>query len=272
ATKRNPFMVLGYGKIGGIELGYGSDLDIVFVYEGLDSSAQAVSPKGKTLDNAIYFVRMGQKIISLMTTLMPSGVLYEVDTRLRPNGASGMMVVDFEGYKSYIVNKAWTWEHQAFVRVRPVVGDAQSVAAFEHFKTEFLCQKRSIADLRTEVVDMRLRMQKELDKSNNELFDLKQGRGGIVDIEFMVQFLVLAYAHQYPKLSVFSDNLRILETIAEAQLLTQQEVDGLIEAYQVYRSKYHRVALQKEKALVASSCYQPQREVVKSIWNKLMLS
>lgn len=272
ATKRNPFMVLGYGKMGGIELGYGSDLDIVFVYEGLDSSAQAVSPKGKTLDNAIYFVRMGQKIISLMTTLMPSGVLYEVDTRLRPNGASGMMVVDFEGYKNYIVNKAWTWEHQAFVRVRPVVGDAQSVAAFEHFKTEFLCQKRSLDDLRTEVVDMRLRMQNELDKSNNELFDLKQGRGGIVDIEFMVQFLVLAYAHQYPKLSVFSDNLRILEAIAEAQLLTQQEVDGLIEAYQVYRSKYHRVALQKEKALVASSCYQPQREVVKSIWNKLMLN
>ncbi|WP_019556856.1 bifunctional [glutamate--ammonia ligase]-adenylyl-L-tyrosine phosphorylase/[glutamate--ammonia-ligase] adenylyltransferase [Thiomicrorhabdus arctica] len=271
ANKRNPFMVLGYGKVGGIELGYGSDLDIVFVYEGLNSSDQAVSLKGKSLDNAIYFVRMGQKIISLMTTLMPSGVLYEVDTRLRPNGVSGMMVVDFEGYKNYLENKAWTWESQAFVRVRAVVGDAESVAAFEVFKTQFLCKERSIESLRTEVVDMRLRMQNELDKSNDELFDLKQGRGGIVDIEFMVQFLVLAYAHQYPNLSVFSDNLRILEAIAEAKLLSLQEVDGLLEAYKVYRSKYHRVALQKEKYLVASTCYQVQREVVQSVWNKLML-
>ncbi len=271
ANKRNPFMVLGYGKIGGIELGYGSDLDIVFVYEGLDSSEQAVAPNGKSLDNAIYFVRMGQKIISLMTTLMPSGVLYEVDTRLRPNGASGMMVVDFEGYKNYLENKAWTWEHQAFVRVRPVVGDAESVAAFEDFKTQFLCKERTIESLRTEVVDMRLRMQNELDKSNDELFDLKQGRGGIVDIEFMVQFLVLAYAHQFPKLSGFSDNLRILEAISEAKLLSQKEVDGLLEAYKVYRSKYHRVALQKQKPLVANSCYQAQREVVESIWNRLML-
>jgi glutamate-ammonia-ligase adenylyltransferase len=270
-NKRNPFMVLGYGKVGGIELGYGSDLDIVFVYEGLNSSDQAVSPKGKSLDNAIYFIRMGQKIISLMTTLMPSGVLYEVDTRLRPNGVSGMMVVDFEGYKNYLENKAWTWEYQAFVRVRPVVGDAESVAAFEEFKTQFLCKERSIESLRTEVVDMRLRMQNELDKSNDELFDLKQGRGGIVDIEFMVQFLVLAYAHQYPKLSTFSDNLRILEAISEAKLLSQKEVDGLLEAYKVYRSKYHRVALQKQKPLVASSCYQAQREVVESIWNRLML-
>ncbi len=271
ATKRNPFMVLGYGKVGGIELGYGSDLDIVFVYEGLNSSDQAVSPKGKSLDNAIYFVRMGQKIISLMTTLMPSGVLYEVDTRLRPNGVSGMMVVDFEGYKNYLENKAWTWEYQAFVRVRPVVGDAESVAAFEKFKTQFLCKERSIESLRTEVVNMRLRMQNELDKSNDVLFDLKQGRGGIVDIEFMVQFLVLAYAHQHPKLSAFSDNLRILEAIAEAELLSQKEVNGLLEAYKVYRSKYHRVALQKQKPLVGSSCYQAQRDVVQSIWDKLML-
>ncbi len=272
ANKRNPFMVLGYGKVGGIELGYGSDLDIVFVYEGLNSSDQAVGSNGKSLDNAIYFVRMGQKIISLMTTLMPSGTLYEVDTRLRPNGASGMMVVDFEGYKSYLENKAWVWEYQAFVRVRPVVGDAQSVAAFTEFKTRFLCKARSIESLRTEVVDMRLRMQKELDKTNDELFDLKQGRGGIVDIEFMVQFLVLAYANQYPKLCAFSDNLRVLEAIAEAELLTPQEVDGLLEAYKVYRSKYHRVALQNEKPLVSSGCYQAQREVVQSTWNKLMLS
>lgn len=294
-SQRNPFMVLGYGKVGGIEFGYSSDLDIVFVYEGLSSSDQAVSPevknltettgdmaeqgresqsgkRGKVLDNAIYFVRMGQKIISLVTTLMPTGILYEVDTRLRPNGVSGLIVVDFEGYKNYLENKAWTWEHQAFVRTRPIVGDAESRAAFNTFKSEFLCQERPIEPLRTEVVEMRQRMQDELDKSSETLFDLKQGRGGIVDIEFIAQFLVLAYAHHYPALCVYSDNLRILEAIAVAGLLTQTETDNLLQAYQTYRSKYHRLALQNENPLVESSCYQPQRQAVQSIWHKLMLS
>jgi len=270
-AKRNPFMVLGYGKLGGIELGYGSDLDVVFVYEGVKSSAQAVSASGKALDNSIYFIRMGQKIISLMTTVMPAGVLYEVDTRLRPNGASGMMVVDFEGYQNYLQNKAWVWEHQAFVRVRAVVGDQQCIESFNHFKSEFLQQKRDVADIKKEVVDMRHKMQKELDKSSEVLFDLKQARGGIVDIEFMIQFLVLSYAHDYPSLCVYSDNLRILEAVEEAGLLSQKEVDDLLDAYKTYRSKYHRVALQNEKPLVSSDCYLEQREAVQAVWQKLML-
>lgn len=271
ANLRNPFMVLGYGKLGGIELGYGSDLDVVFVYQGLDSSGQAVGPTGKTVDNSIYFVRMGQKVISLMTTLMPSGVLYEVDTRLRPNGASGMMVVDFEGYKSYLNNKAWIWEYQAFVRVRPVVGDSQSMADFDGFKSSFLQKSRDVEELRQAVVDMRQKMQDELDKSDAERFDLKQGRGGVIDIEFLVQFLVLAYAHQYPRLSGYSDNLRLLGVIAEEGLLSQQEVGALIDAYQTYRSKYHRMSLQNEQKTVEGSCYQSQRASVKAVWDRIML-
>ena len=270
-TKRNPFMVLGYGKLGGIELGYGSDLDVVFAYEGVNSSDKAVSQSGKTTDNSIYFIRMGQKVISLMTTLMPSGVLYEVDTRLRPNGASGMMVVDFEAYKSYIENKAWVWEHQALVRVRSVVGDTQSVTHFNQFKSGFLQQQRQAGELKREVVNMRQKMEDELDKSNGELFDLKQGEGGIVDIEFMMQYLVLCYAHQYPELSEYSDNLRILECVESCELLSRGEVAALLDAYKTYRSKYHRVALQNEKPLVSNDCYLPQREAVKAIWSKLML-
>ncbi len=267
---RNPFMVLGYGKLGGIELGYGSDLDVVFVYEGVKSSDQAVSPSGKSLDNSMYFIRMGQKVISLMTTMMPAGILYEVDTRLRPNGASGMMVVDLDGYQNYLKNKAWVWEHQAFVRVRAVTGDAQSIAHFNRFKVEFLQQKREVKIIQQEVVEMRQKMMDELDKSSDTVFDLKQGRGGIVDIEFMMQFLVLSYAPQYPALCQFSDNLRILETVATAQLLTQQETDDLLDAYKTYRSKYHRVALQNEKPLVSNDCYLPQREAVQRVWKKLM--
>ena len=271
ANKRNPFMVLGYGKLGGVELGYGSDLDVVFVYQGLKSSEQAVSSTGKILDNSMYFVRMGQKIISLMTTMMPAGILYEVDTRLRPNGASGMMVVDFEGYQSYLQNKAWVWEHQAFVRVRAVTGDAQSVEAFNQFKASFLQQERDIAEIRKEVVDMRQKMMNELDKSCDTVFDLKQGQGGIVDIEFMMQFLVLSYAYSYPKLCEYSDNLRILEVASSVGLLSPAESESLLDAYKTYRSKYHRVALQNEKPLVSHDCYLPQRKAVQTVWQKLML-
>ena len=267
---RNPFLVLGYGKVGGIELGYGSDLDIVLLYQGLSPSDSATNERGRQTGNSVLFVRMGQKIISLMTTLMPAGVLYEVDTRLRPNGASGMMVTDFESYKSYIENKAWNWEHQAFTRVRAVVGDAQSRQAFDDFKHHFLTQFRDIETVKADVVEMRQKMADSLDKSNDTQFDLKQGQGGIVDIEFMVQYLVLAFANQYPSLVEYSDNVRILEAVKQAGLLTFEQADALTHAYKTYRSKYHRVALQNEKAIVEPSCYLAERESVKTIWKQLM--
>ena len=267
---RNPFLVLGYGKVGGIELGYGSDLDIVLLYEGLSPSASATNERGRQLENSLFFVRMGQKIISLMTTLMPAGILYEVDTRLRPNGASGMIVTDFESYKTYIENKAWNWEHQALTRVRAVVGDEQSRTAFDNFKNEFLQRARDKAVVKQEVVDMRNKMRQALDKSNAEEFDLKQGVGGIVDIEFMVQYLVLAYANEYPSLTEFSDNVRILEAIEQVGLLSHDQVEQLVGAYKVYRSKYHRVALQNEKPIVEQTCYLEEREAVEGLWNLLM--
>lgn len=267
-----PMMVLGYGKLGGIELGYGSDLDIVMLYQGVDPSKQAVSPRGRSLDNSLYFVRMGQKVISLVTTLMPAGVLYELDTRLRPNGASGMMVVSFEEFCNYIENKAWTWEHQALVRVRAVVANDEAQQAFTDFKRGFIGKQRDLKMLRDEVVEMRQKMKDQLDKSNDEQFDLKQGRGGIVDIEFMMQYLVLGYAHQYPDLLEFSDNMRILEAVERNQLLSQQQVADLMDAYKTYRSKYHRMSLQNEKPLVEATCYPQQRDNVSKIWQQLMIN
>jgi len=267
---RNPFMVLGYGKVGGVELGYGSDLDIVMLYEGLSPSAQATNSRGRQIGNSVYFVRMGQKVISLMTTLMPAGVLYEVDTRLRPNGASGMMVTDFESYKSYIENKAWNWEHQALTRVRDVVGDQQSRQAFDEFKQGYLQQARTAETVKGDVVEMRQKMRDALDKSKADSFDLKQGVGGIVDIEFMVQYLVLAFAHQHPALTEYSDNVRILQAIKQAGLLSDDQVEQLVNAYKVYRSKYHRMALQNEKAIVGKDCYLSEREAVTLIWKQIM--
>ncbi|MDX1347345.1 MAG: bifunctional [glutamate--ammonia ligase]-adenylyl-L-tyrosine phosphorylase/[glutamate--ammonia-ligase] adenylyltransferase [Thiomicrorhabdus chilensis] len=267
---RNPFLVLGYGKVGGIELGYGSDLDIVMLYQGLNPGDLAINERGRSLENSLYFVRMGQKVISLMTTLMPAGVLYEIDTRLRPNGASGLMVTDLEGYKTYILNKAWNWEHQAFVRVRAVAGDDQSRQAFDAFRHEFLQASREREKVKSDVLEMRQKMRESLDKSNAEVFDLKHGRGGIVDIEFMVQYLVLAFSSQYPALSEFTDNIRILETVESVGLMSSEEVGQLIDSYKVYRSKYHRVALQNQKPLVESGCYLAEREAVERVWNRVM--
>lgn len=265
-----PFLIIGYGKLGGIELGYGSDLDIVFLYDELDPSAK--SQGEKPLENNLYFIRMTQKIISLLTTFMPTGILYEVDTRLRPNGASGMIVTDLNAFQAYQENKAWVWEHQALVRTRAIVGSKRVKATFETFKQQFISHERSLAALRTEVVEMRQKMQATLDKSNDREFDLKQGAGGIVDIEFMVQYLVLGYAHQFKSLTFWSDNIRLLEEIKTIGVLPEAEVEALEEVYRQYRAIYHRLALQNEKSLVATEWFVSERNQVIDAWKKVMLS
>jgi glutamate-ammonia-ligase adenylyltransferase len=263
-----PFLIIGYGKLGGIELGYGSDLDIVFLYDELNPSAMSDGPKA--LENNLYFMRLTQKVISLLTTFMPTGVLYEVDTRLRPNGASGMIVTDLAAFEAYEKNKAWVWEHQALVRTRAIVGSEQAQTHFYDFKKTFIAQPRSLDDLKGEVVSMRHKMRASLDKTSAEWFDLKQGAGGIVDIEFMVQYLVLGFAHQYESLTDWSDNIRLLETIKSVGLLDAERADQLIDAYRVYRNRYHRLALQNEKALVSTEEFVEEREVVSAAWQALM--
>lgn len=265
-----PFMIIGYGKLGGIELGYGSDLDIVFLYDGVQASGQ--SQGAKPLENNLYFMRMTQKIISLLTTFMPTGTLYEVDTRLRPNGNSGMIVTDLASFEAYQRNKAWVWEHQALVRTRAVVGSETVKSNYEQFKTQFLAQERSLSDLREEVVSMRQKMQASLDKTDDQLFDLKQGSGGIVDIEFMVQYLVLGYAHRFQCLTAWSDNIRLLEEIKNLNILPESDVEGLEEVYRQYRATYHRLALQNEKALVPANWFLAEKALVKGAWQKVMLS
>lgn len=268
AQAGRPFLIIGYGKLGGIELGYGSDLDIVFLYDALAPSAR--SDGAKPLENNLYFMRLAQKVISLLTTFMPTGILYEVDTRLRPNGASGMIVTDLASFQAYEENKAWVWEHQALVRTRAIVGSETAKGHFEAFKKGFIAQARDLTALKTEVVAMRRKMRESLDKSTANQFDLKQGRGGIVDIEFMVQFWVLGFSHRYPGLTDWSDNIRLLETIKSVGILTDAQADQLIEAYRQYRNRYHRLALQNEKALVPSEEFVAEREAVAHLWHTVM--
>lgn len=276
--QRRPLLILGYGKMGGIELGYGSDLDIVFLFTGMKSSGQTQidQSKGeKQLSNGVFMTRLVQKIISLMSTLMPTGKLYEIDTRLRPNGKSGLIVGDFESFVAYQNNKAWTWEHQALVRARAVVADKSGEEAFVQFKKEFIQQPRDRAKLKQDVVEMRQKMRDSLDKSTDELFDLKQGVGGIVDIEFMVQYLVLGYASDYPQLADHSDNISTLDVLCELELLenlgfNNSQIQQLENAYCHYRSLYHRLALQNEPTKIAVEIVKNEREAIIEVWEKLL--
>ena len=265
---RSPFMIIGYGKLGGIELGYGSDLDVVFLYEGLDKSL--MSSGKRALENGIYFTRMAQKVISIMTINMPSGDLYEIDSRLRPNGASGLLVNSLESFQRYQQDKAWTWEHQALVRTRAVIGDVQGRKAFDSFKQSFIQQVRQDKTIKASVQEMRQKMRNELDKSDADFFDLKQGSGGIVDIEFIVQYVVLANAHKYPSLAKWSGNIQLLKEIKNLKILKVEQVDALEENYKFYRAMYHELALKHVSAMVERNKVATQIMAVEKIWHELM--
>lgn len=265
------FLVAGYGKLGGIELGYGSDLDLVFIHGG--------SPDGETdgerpLDNASFFARLGQKVIAFLTTATAAGQVYEVDMRLRPSGNSGLLVTSLASFRKYQLESAWTWEHQALVRARVVAGDPALAAAFGAVRQEVLCRARDRAVLRGEVVEMRDKMRAHLSSDapgkQHAVFDLKQDRGGIVDIEFMVQYGVLAWAHETPELTRYPDNVRILEGLAHHGLLPADAAAGLRDAYLQYRARGHRLALANLEAKVADDEFQPERALVMHWWNTLL--
>lgn len=266
-------IIVGYGKLGGIELGHGSDLDMVFLH-GAQPSGHTNGTK--QLDNQTFYTRLGQKIIHFLTTKMASGDLYEVDMRLRPNGESGVLVPTLDGFKKYQETSAWTWEHQALTRARIITGDNKLAQRFQDIRHAVLTQKRDGQKLRQEVTEMRVKMRSHLgnDKKGegNKNFHLKQDPGGIVDIEFMVQYAVLTWANTEPALVTYTDNIRILECLAHSNLLATQEVEQLIEAYKVFRAEGHRLTLQQQPSLTGSSQLVSERQMVSTVWDKLMTS
>ncbi len=266
-----PFIIIGYGKLGGIELGHGSDLDLVFIHN-CDINGSTNGPK--SIENQRFFMQLGQKIIHILNTNTPSGRLYEVDMRLRPSGKSGMLVSSLNGFAKYQRDTAWTWEHQALVRARVVAGDADITTQFEDIRREILCRERDEANLRKEVEEMRIKMRDHLGSGKKHhgksVFDIKHDAGGIVDIEFMVQYGVLAWSHADPSLVTFTDNIRILECFLHSGKLEAQEVDQLTEAYKAYRSLGHRLTLQQEAAIVDEEQFESERSTVTRIWNRLI--
>ncbi len=263
------FAIFGYGKLGGIELGYGSDLDLVFVCDGAD---QGVTDGERSIDNTVFYTRLGQRIIHILETRTNLGQLYEVDMRLRPSGNSGMLVSTIHGFSTYQRESAWTWEHQALVRARFVAGDPAVAEQVEAVRAEILCRPRDMATLAGEVQQMRDRMREHLlpaGPSHSGQFDLKQGEGGIVDIEFMVQYAVLAWSHRLPGLARWSDNVRILETLGREGLFEQQKCEALTEAYLAYRSAAHQLSLQQQPGIVPAERFADMRAAVADAWQAL---
>ena len=264
-----PFIIIGYGKLGGIELSHGSDLDLVFIH---NANINGESNGEKVIDNQTFFARLGQKIIHMLNTRTAAGELYEVDMRLRPSGNSGLLTSSLTAFEKYQNENAWTWEHQALVRARVVAGDSVLAEDFNRTRRAILSQHRNLETLKKDVIDMREKMRNHLGSDihndGSKAFHLKQDTGGIVDIEFMVQYAVLAWSQADPALLTYTDNIRILECLAQSSRLSTAEVDQLIEAYKAFRSVGHRLTLQQKSNLVGADELVTERTNVRNIWNK----
>jgi glutamate-ammonia-ligase adenylyltransferase len=252
------FAVIGYGKLGGKELGYASDLDIIFLYDDPAENAAEI------------YARFGQRINNWLNSLTAAGMLYETDLQLRPDGASGLLVSSVEAFREYQHHKAWVWEHQAITRANFSAGDVGIGQAFEQIRYDVITQSRDLSALKESVVDMRHRMRANYVVAAG-VFDLKQSEGGIIDLEFMVQFLVLAHAHQYPELTENIGNIALLVRLAELGIIEKEEASRVASAYLAFRKLQHASRLQgHSKAQVASSLVKDHADEVKSLWNKLM--
>ncbi len=260
--------VVAYGKLGGLELGYGSDLDLVFLH---DSSGSIQSTRGeRALDNNIFFLRLGQRIVHLLTMHSAAGRLYEVDMRLRPNGKGGFLMTGIGAFERYQQSDAWTWEHQALLRARAVAGDSGLCAQFEAVRRRILTLAVRRDTLRADVRDMRLRMRRELSRSKAGQFDIKQDAGGIADIEFLVQYWVLAAAADHPALVTYSDNIRQLEGLAAVGVLDLETAEWLKQAYIGYRTVLHHLSLEGDgERVVQAEPHVQTRARIEAIWHSV---
>jgi len=252
------FAVIGYGKLGGKELGYLSDLDIIFLYD--DTAEQAPE----------VYARFAQRLNTWFNTLTNAGLLYETDLQLRPDGNSGLLVSSVQAFREYQYQKAWVWEHQALTRARFVAGNIEIGAIFEQVRREIIHQARDAAQLKRDIVQMREKM-REAHKPKAGRFDIKQGPGGIIDVEFIVQYLVLLHGPAYPELADNIGNIGLLERCARLGVIASADLaEQVAAAYREYRTLIHHTKLQGQEAIVDDAELLPQRTVVKTLWQQLL--
>jgi len=265
------FAIIGYGKLGGIELGYTSDLDLVFVHS---ADPELATDGDRPIDNAVFYTRLGQRIVHILNTQTPSGQLYEVDMRLRPSGNSGLLVSTLHAFEKYQRDDAWTWEHQALARARGVAGCAETLEGFESIRHNILCQPRDRDKLRQDVVEMREKMRASLgtpESRQAEVFHIKHDTGGIIDIEFIVQYLMLAWCSEHPELTQWSDNIRQMEELGRAGVMAVEDAEKLRETFIALRSTIHRRALQNLNSQVEGNAFPEERDYIRAMWKKVMI-
>ena len=275
AVTQPEFLVVGYGKVGGLELSYSSDLDLVFLNGGyaMGSTLADKNAGQRSIDNNVFYTRMGQRMIHILSTTTRNGELYEVDMRLRPSGNSGMIVATMKAFEVYQQEHAWTWEHQALVRARVLCGDAQLANEYLAIRADNLTRSRDSDTLRGEVREMRQKMRDNLGEKAEDQFHLKQDAGGIVDIEFLVQYGVLNWAHQHPELLQVTDNMRLLDAFEKVGLLDTEARKTLQEIYLAYRAETHRRALQNQNLVLDQTTverlrFDQRRQQVMALWDK----
>ena len=262
-----PFIVIAYGKLGSRELGYSSDLDLAFLYG--DCKAGAVTDGAKPIANETFFARLGQRLIHILNTRTAAGNLYEVDMRLRPSGQSGALVTSAEGFEKYQFERAWVWEHQALVRARAVAGSETLQKRFSEIRQKVLCQVRDADKLHGEILDMRGKMREAQASTPAGEFNLKHDAGGIVDIEFMVQYGVLLMASQYPELVETTNNYELLSRLASVGFLDKDQRDQLQSTYLYFLGLEYQRKLTGKPSLVPLTELTQSPEPVLAIWQQL---
>jgi glutamate-ammonia-ligase adenylyltransferase len=261
------FAVIGYGKLGGLELGYGSDLDLVFLHDS--RGAQQETTGQPPLDNERFFARLVQRLIHFLSIQTSSGRLYEVDTRLRPSGRAGLLVTGLDAFYRYQTTDAWVWEHQALLRSRALAGSRRVCDEFERMRVDVLVKHVNRAKLPREVVAMRRRMRSELSQAKGGGFDVKQDPGGLADIEFLVDYWVLAHSHEYPELVEYPDNVRQLEALERVGLVPAERCQRTKEAYLALRQRLHELALDEGGRVVPEHEFADLRGWVVGVWDEV---
>ena len=267
-------LIVEYGKLGGLELGYGSDLDIVFLHNSEGSVCEtAGTAKGDgKIHNEVFFTRLVQRTIHILTTVMAGGKVFEIDLRLRPHGESGPVVSSVHAYENYLINDAWMWEIQALVRARAVTASKKMQSKFENIRRKVLSQARNHNDVQAAIIEMRNKMLNANKDKSSVNFNIKKDTGGVIDIEFIVQFLVLNYSKNYPQICEHTDNVRILDACAEVGLVEQQDAEELKRIYLKYRKHLHQLSLKLLPEIVDSKVFTKERDVVQNYWASLLHS
>ena len=249
-----------------MELGYGSDLDLVFLHAGTNELTGGTK---NAVDSAQFFNRLGQRVIHLLTAHTRAGKAYEIDMRLRPSGSSGILVSHIDAFNDYQLKEAWTWEHQALIKARPICGDELLAKRFEAIRAKVLARRRSAVKLKKNVVRMREKMRRELLRPDADIFDLKQDTGAMVDIEFLVQYLVLLNSHRYPGLLKWTDNVRLLQSLIETGIMNEYTAHQLKHGYLIYRAAAHQLSLQEKPAKIPQGKFDLLQKRVAEIWQSV---